>query len=315
MATIRAAVTQTAIDPVKLQQATATIAQAIQFLKQSGKSPKILIKIARNLGDTLHAHPIIKHYRTLYPDACIAFLCEQRYHGVHEYNKDISGLYLLPNDLNVPTRLALWDPIKSDKDVMGIIPTINPFQYLHPENQWLNPHPNIVSQCLHNAGIKGEPLGGRPIVVNIDDNDRQWADAWLKRNNASNRLVAIEYNSYSAQMAWNGPKYAEFINTVKSKGWQCISFAGANESLLPGTLDARGATWRQTVALLSKVKYMIGCSSGNTMLALASRPQPVLIELNPPEDCRADGTGYIVPGNRAVAVMKPIPAQVAAMIV
>lgn len=314
MAAIRATVTQTALDPIKFQESVSAINQAKQYLKQSGKSPKILVKVTRNLGDTLHGQPVVKHYRNLYPDACIVFMCEQRYHGVHEYNKDVDKIFVLPNDLNVPTRLALWDPIKSDPEIMGIIPAINPFQYLHSENKWLQPHPNIVTQFLYNAGIKGEPLGGRPIVVNIDDNDRRWADDFLKRNNAGGKLVGIEYNSYSAQLAWNHAKYAEFVNLVKAKGWQCISFAGVNEALLPGTLDGRGATWRQTIALLSKTKYMLGCSSGNTMLALATRPQPIIIELNPPEDCRADTTGYIVPGNYAVAVNQPVPAQVAAMV-
>lgn len=302
------------VDPVKLGQSLATISQAVQFLKDSGKTPRILVKIARNLGDSLHGQPIIRHFRNLHPNACIVFLCEQRYHGVHEYNGDIDKLFLLPNDLNPQTRMALWDPIKSNKDIdIAIIPSINPFQYGHPENKWLDPHPNITTQYLHNAGIK-EPLGGRPVVVNVDYNDRQWADNFLKKNNAGPLLVGMEYNSYSAPLAWNAAAYSQFVQMVKAKGWHCISFAGANEPLMPGTLDARGATWRQTVALISKVKYMLGCSSGNTMLALASRPQPIIIELNPPDDCRADQTGYIIPGNYACAVMRPTPAQVAALI-
>lgn len=300
------------VDPAKFNQALATISQAVQFLKQSGRTPRILVKIARNMGDSLHGQPIIRHYRNLYPNACIVFLCEQKYHGVHEYNKDIDKLFLLPNDLNPQTRLALWDPIKTNKDIdIAVVPSINPFQYAHPENKWLNPHPNIAAQYFHNAGINGVP---GPIVVDVDDNDRRWADDFLKRNNAGPRLIGIEYNSYSAPLAWNAAQYGQFVQAVKVKGWQCISFAGVNESLLPGTLDARGATWRQTVALISKTKYMLGCSSGNTMLALASRPQPILIELNPPDDCRADGTGYVVPGNHAIAVMKPQPSQVAGLI-
>ena len=288
-------------NPIKLQQSLKSIDEAIQAVRH--KSPRILIKIARNLGDSLHGQPIIRHYRNLHPGAGIIFACEQRYHGAHEYDKNIDKIVLLPNDLGNPDRLALWDPIKKNKNLdLAIIPAINPFQYVHTENNWnRKANPNIVDQYLRNAGITGEPLGGRPITVGIDDNDRKWAaDFLISKRIPTDRLIGIEYNSYSAPRVWNAAKYAEFISIVRAKGWVCLSFAGAREALLPGTIDARGASWRQTVALLSKVKYMLGCSSGNTMLALASRPQPALIELDPPGDCRADGTGYIIPGNTCV---------------
>lgn len=294
----------------KLQECFQTINDAVEFLMASNKTPRILIKISNRLGDSIHGQPIIRHYRIKYPNACITFLTERRYHGVHQYNKDIDGLFLLPDDLDSHTRLALWNPIKTNKNIdIAIIPAINPFQYAHPENKWLEPHPNIVDQYLHNAGIVGQPLGGREIVVGIDDEDRNWATTKLD----SSDLVCIEYNSYSATMAWRMPQYIQFVQLATAKGFKCASLAGPRENIIPGTIDLRGASWRQTVALLSRSKYLIGCSSGNTMLALASRPQPFLIELNAPNDCLASQTGYIDP-THCINVIKPTPANIAALL-
>lgn len=290
--------------------------RAVQFLIDSKASPRIVIKIARNLGDTLHSQPIIKYYRKLHPNAGIVLLCEQRFHGVHEYNKDINGLFLLPNNLETHTRLALWDPIKNNKNIdIAIIPAINPFQAVHPENKWKQPHPNIVEQFIINAGISDYAAARSPIEVIVDDNDRKWADDFAKRHNLGEKALGFEYLSYSIPLAWSKAQYEQFVRIHQVKGWQCVAFAGANEPLIAGAIDARGATWRQTVALMSKLKYFVGCASGNTMLALSSRPQPKLIELNIPEDTVAANTGYILPGNTAINVVRPTPPQIAAMIV
>lgn len=292
------------------KQCLEVVDKAIKFLVDSKKSPRILIKISRNLGDTLHSQPIIRYYRGKYPDACIVFLCEQRFHGVHEYNKDIDGLFLLPNNLEVQTRLNLWNPIKKNKDVdIGVIPAINPFQALHLENRWKQPHPNIVEQFLINAGV--DLSHKSPVEVIVDDNDKRWAAGFMS---GIHKAVAIEYVSYSIPLAWKMPAYTQFVQLANARGYKCLSLAGKNEPLIPGTLDARGASWRQTTALLARCQALVGCSSGNTMLALAARPQPTLIELNPPEDCIAANTGYLLPGTRYHRVTHPTPASIAALL-
>lgn len=304
------------VDQQQTKPALAVVDQAVKFLVDSKASPRILIKIARNLGDTLHSQPIINYYRKLHPNACIAFLCEQRFHGVHEYNKNINGLFLLPNNLAVQSRLALWDPIKNNKDIdIAIIPAINPFQAVHPENKWKQPHPNIVEQFIINAGIAGYLGAKSPVEVVVDDNDRKWADNFWHQHGLGEKTLGFEYISYSIPLAWNQGGYKQFVQLMSTKGWRCVGFAGSNEPLIPGAVDGRGATWRQTVALMSKLKYFIGCASGNTMLALASRPQPRLIELNIPEDTAAINTGYVLPGNTSVNVLRPTPNQIAAMVV
>jgi hypothetical protein len=296
------------MDNSKLRECLKTIDEAVRFLNSSKRKPRILLKISRNLGDSLESQPIIRHYKIKYPDCCLAFLTEQRYHNAHEYNKDIDGLFLLPNELDPQTRLALWDPIKTNKNIdISIIPSINPFQATHPENKWLNPHPNIVDQFLYNAGIDSKPLGGREIIIEPDNDDKLWADNFLKKHQGSD-FIAIEYNSYSAVMAWKIATYSQFVTMAVKKGFKCISIAGTHENMIPGTIDMRGASWRRTVAVLSKVKYFIGCTSGNTILALASRPQPTIIELNPPDDCAAAGTGFVK--GKCFTINKPTPANV-----
>jgi ADP-heptose:LPS heptosyltransferase len=289
-------------DIQKLETCKRTITEAIEFLKSSGKSPKILVKIARNLGDSLHGQPIMRHYRQTHPDAAIAFMTEKRYVSAHEYDSNIDKIFALPDGLDGQTRLALWDLIKKNPVVdIAIVPAINPFQAIHKENAWC--HDNIVTQYLYNAGIKGEPLGGRVVEVKVDDQDRAFID---KFGLPTNRLVGLEYISYSSPPCWNIGKFADFAKLVGKLGYRCVSIAGSKEPLIPGTIDFRGTTWRQATALLSRCKFMIGSGSGMTMLAAAARPQPTIIELNVPANVTIAGCGYAP----AQQVNAPTPASV-----
>ncbi|MEM3097478.1 MAG: hypothetical protein QXU32_01995 [Nitrososphaerales archaeon] len=255
----------------------------------SGRHPRILIKIARNLGDSLHGQVIMRHYRKLYPDASIVFLTEQHYHGAHEYNTDIDKIFLLPNRLLPQTRLALWNPIKSNKNILGIIPAINPFRSVHKENDWCTN--NILDQYLHNAGIKGEPLGGRNLEIIIDDNDRAFAAKALSGFDR-NKLIAFEYVSYSTPPAWNIAQYTQFVRLANKRGYMCVSLASIHEPYIHGSIDMRGTTWRQAVALISMCGTFVGCASGMTMLACGSRPQPRMFEIDVPENVTVNGCGY-----------------------
>lgn len=295
------------IDQQKLKQCTDTINSAVDFLVKSGGSPRILCKISNNCGDGIHGQPILRHYRLKHPNAAIAFLTEQRYHNVHEYNTDIDKLFLLPNNLNPQTRLALWDPIKLNKSIdISIIPAINPFQALYKENAWC--HQNIADQYLHNAGITDlKPLGGRNIEVKIDDNDKAFANSL---NLDRDRTIALEYVSYSTPSKWKINSYQEFVRLAIRHGYKCLSIAGPGEPLISGTIDLRGITWRQTVAVLNKVGHMVGCGSGITMLAAASRPQPKIIELDIPDNVTIDGCGYAP----SIQVKDPTPEKVFGLI-
>jgi len=259
------------------------INQASDYLKQSNKSPKILCKISNNMGDSLYSIPILRHYRNKYPNSCITFLTERRYSNVHELRKDIDKLFLLPNKLSGETRLSLWNPIKNDKNIdIAIIPAINPFRSRFKDNDWCQN--NIADQYFYNAKIESlQPIGGRQLSINVSDSDKEWISSSLKDFKVS-KSIAIEYISYSSRPKWNMNKYIEFVKLANSNGYQCYSIAGQHEPQIPFTIDFRGITWRQTVALLSKMKYVIGCGSGISMLAAASDPQPKIIELDVPEN-------------------------------
>lgn len=260
------------------------------------------------MGDTMHGQPIIRHYRNLYPNAAIVYMVEDKYASVHEYDTNIDKVATLPNGLDNKTRLALWDRIKSNVQVdKAIIPAINPFQALYKQNAWC--HKNIADQYFHNAGILDlNPLGGREIEVKYDAQDKAVADRLL--SGRGSKLIALEYVSYSTAPVWKLPTYTAFVQLAAQRGYKCLAIAGKHEPLIPGAVDCRGISWRQTVALLSQVQYVIGCGSGITVLAAASRPQPKILELDIPEDVTIAGCGYA----QGILIKKPTPQSVLEMV-
>ena len=286
-----------------------TIHAATNFLNTSGKSPTILMKCSRNLGDTLHMLPIIKHYRLQYPDAIIAFITSQLYSGVHELNQDISpgGLFLLPNNLSPQDRLKLWPIVHTSKVDIKIVPAIFPFGQVHECNKWC--HEIIGDQYLWNAGIKGlQPLGGKRYLIPIKQEDIDWAREFIIKNNLdidkcvmleyrsmthlsiSRLCVMLEYRSYSHKEPWSRSQWSSFIKRTPER--QFIGIAGQHELPIPGMIDGRGATWRQTVALANIIPYMIGIGSGVTMLAAGAEHCPKIIEMGVSKSISMKACGY-----------------------
>lgn len=292
----------------QLVQCQQTIEQAAAFLVASGKSPKILVKVAKNLGDSLHGQVIIRHYRQLHPNACIVFLTEEGYYNVHELNRDIDKTFLLPRKLTPQSRLAMWDIIKNNPAVdISIIPAINPFRAVHKENDWSTN--NIADQYLRNAGIVGEPLGGRRIEIAIDESDRMFAAKALAGLNRD-KLIVFEYMSYSTPPVWDRAHYARFVKAAARLGFKCVSLAGAQEPVIPGAIDMRGTTWRQAAALIGSADRFVGCGSGMSMLAVGSNPKPIIFEIDVPENVTLEGCGYA----KATVIRKLSPEQAAPMI-
>lgn len=281
----------------RLTEATTTLKKAVDWLSNQDKSPKILIKIARNMGDSLHGYPIIKHYRTLHPDAAIAFLTEQKYHNVHETNPDIDRLFLLPNGMNPQERLRLWDPIKKNPKIdIAVVPAIHPFGAVHPCNTWS--WPNIADQYFANAGCpvvdgKPEPAGGRRLRVFLKQADHDWAEGYIKKHKIDrSKFWIIECHSYSTAPIWNRQKYAQLVKQLSESGHRCATIAGPREGIIAGSLDARGISFRQSVALFERCAGMLGCGSGLTMLAAAAERQPRIIEIGIPMSVAMSGCGY-----------------------
>ncbi len=271
----------------------AVVNAAAQFLREHPGSPKILCKVSKNLGDSIHAMPIIKHYRMVHPNAAIAFITSQLYHGVHETNLDISkgGLFILPNGITEQQRLKLWPVIYGQPGIdIRIIPAINPFSHEHPENTWS--FPCIADQYFANARIPDrQPIGGRRYIIRTTQDDKRWAGKFLEKHGIDPaKGIVIEYNSYSHPVAWLANVWAQFIKMLP--GYRFIGVAAGHEGMIDGMVDARGISWRQTVALLERVPKMIGVGSGLTMLAAGADPQPKIYELAVPESVTMKACGY-----------------------
>jgi ADP-heptose:LPS heptosyltransferase len=278
---------------------------AITWLKaQSSTGPKIIAKVSRNLGDSLHFTPIARHYRCKYPECSIAFLTEARYVEVHRYNKDYST-FILPNDLDPQMRIKLGKYIMSLPVDIKLCPAIFPFGEVWDSHKWRVPV--IAHQYFHNAGIKlSEMLGDKKLHAPITPDDVAFAESFMKNK----KYVAFEYVSYSHTPYWQTRQFSELQNLICGK-YTCISFASPKEPLVPKTKDGRGMPWRRTIAILSRCKFFVGIGSGITMLAACAKPQPTIIEVGVSDAISMSGCGY---ADSKLCSGKTKPADVARII-
>jgi ADP-heptose:LPS heptosyltransferase len=283
---------QSKLHPVQFTSWEAGIEVARTWLKSSGKSPTILVEQNRNMGDTLHLTPIIRHYRLQHPTAAIAFVVANDYLNVHEFNPDVDQLFGVPK-LNPQERIKLRHHLLTFTDIDRIVsPSIFPYGEVWPELKWC--HSNIANQYFHNAGIPDlQPIGGRRLLVQLHPEDHAWAEQMMANHSLSRRnSCIIEYNSYSGQPAWRVNHFKKFVARCASHGLKCISVCGPNEAAVSGSINCAGITWRQTVALLSRVGSFVGIGSGLTMLAAAADPQPHILEICIEDSINMSGCGY-----------------------
>lgn len=285
------------------------ITAARAYLNNSGKGLKILVEQNRNLGDTLHLTPIIRHYRMQHPDACIVFVTANTYANAHEFNPDIDRLFLIPS-LVPHQRVTLRRKLLTFEECKIIAPSIFPYGEVWRELRWS--FPNIAEQYFHNAQIPNRnPAGGKKLIVQTTPADQEWADAFVKAHDLERiKTCALEYHSYSDTPRWKGNHFKQFAAHLnKNYGIRCISLCGAKEKPIPGTISAAGISWRQTVALLERCGSFVGIGSGLTMLA-ASCPvekQPKILEMLISDSITMLGCGYA----NSVKIGNPDPQIVA----
>lgn len=280
-----------------------------EWLKKTGKTTTILIEQNRNLGDTLHLTPVIRHFRIKYPDAAIAFMVGRPYSGAHEFNPHVDKIFCTPV-MKPPGRIALRKHLLTFKDITYIIaPSIFPYAEVWKELQWS--YSDIATQYFANSGIGIQPEGGRKLVSQITDKEVAWARQFMKNNHLrGNKTCVIEYNTYSNQPVWRAPEFKIFVKAMAANKIKCISIAGKKEKAIAGSIDATGITWRQTVALMNVVGAMVGVGSGVTMLAAAADNVPQIIELAIDDPVNMKGCGYA----DSIKLLHPKPKEVAAYI-
>lgn len=272
------------------------------WLKSQGSKYKMLFEQNRNMGDTLHLTPIIRHYRNLHPDAAIAFVVGTPYGNAHEFNPHINKLFLVPN-LIPNLRIQMRQKILTFNDIDKVVaPSIFPYGSIWKELNWS--HPNIADQYFHNAGIKGQLNGGRKLVVVITEADKRWAQDFIKQHKLNPKMTcALEYNSYSARPKWSYTQFAKLASHLKGHGINCVSIAGKKERPIAGTVSALGISWRQSVALLDQVGCFVGAGSGITMLAAAADNPPLIFEAGVPDSVSMKGCQYAPSINFATSDM------------
>ncbi len=273
----------------KLSESLSIVDKAVEFLRSSNKSIKILIEIYGNLGDSTNSTAIVKHYKIKYPDSCVVFLTKNYYLNAYELNKDFDKVFGLPSDLNPQERIKIGEHIMNNyNDInLKLCPSVFPYSAVWKTHVWS--FPVISHQFFHNAKINiGEMLGDRKLNIPVSDDDIEYANKFINNK----KCIGLEYISYSHEPYWNIDKFTEFAKLMKNRGFELISFAGPNESIIKGTIGANGMTWRRTVAVLSKCRYVIGIGSGITMLATAARPTPTIIEIGVSDSISMKSCGY-----------------------
>lgn len=289
---IRSSPKLTSVSKKKMDNLAASISiinKAIDCLRNLKGSPKILIEIYGNLGDSTNATPIAKHYKLKYPNSSIVFLTKENYLNAYELNKDFDLIFGLPSGLNPQDRIKVGEHIMKNFDDIEfkLCPSIFPYGEVWKSHAWSLPV--ISHQYFHNAKINlNEMLGDKKLNIPISDDDNKFADEFIK----GRKCVGLEYMSYSHTPFWKYNDFRNFVVLIKNNGLESITFAGTNESLIPGTIDGRGLSWRRTVAVISKCRYMVGIGSGITMLATASRPTPSIIELGVSDSISMTACGY-----------------------
>jgi len=280
----------------KLCQDTINVNISIEVVKQAEKwllsqqtDCRILMKQTRNLGDTLHMTPVARHYKVKNPNCKIAFIVGDKYASVHQYNTDFDKIFEINANLNPQERIKIGNYMISIKTLnFVIVPSIHPFGQVWKSHVWS--HPIISHQYFANSYIKPPEsiLGGGKLKAPIINEDIQFA----KKQFGGKKLIALEYASYSHPLKWKAKEFAEFVTLVSNIGYICVSFAGKNEGMIAKTIDARGMTWRRTIAILSLCDFLIGVGSGVTMLACCANPQPHIIELDISNSIQMKSCGY-----------------------
>ncbi len=271
-----------------LSHAKTVVNEAANWLRAQQCERRILIKQTRNLGDTLHITPIARHYKTKFPGCKIAFVVGKSYASVHEFNPDFDRLFPIDNNLSPHDRIALKRHIDEVVDLdLKICPSIFPFGEVWKSHTWS--HPIISQQIFSNGCIElDKMLGDKKLHAPISNDDIEYANKFVGKY----KCVALEYQSYSHTPSWRINNFEILTKHLKNHGFQTISFGAQNEGVVDGSIDGRGISWRRTIAILSKCKFMIGVGSGVTMLAAAATPTPHIIEIGVSEAISMRGCGY-----------------------
>lgn len=266
------------------------VCDAVKWLSGHKNRTKILIKLTKNLGDTLHITPIARHYKTCNPNCVIAFAVGDAYSEVHEYNKDFDMIMPISSKLTGQERIKLGNFMVNEINGIDKIlcPAIHPFGEVWKSHVWS--YPQISHQYFHNGGIRppGSIEGGGKLHAPISDEDFSYAKNFVN----GQKCIGLEYNSYSHPVGWRVDKFKKFADLAKRIGYHCISFAGKNEGIIPGTVDGRGMPWRKTIGVLSLCDYVVGVGSGITMLSCCPMNKPRLIEIGVSESILMNNCGY-----------------------
>ncbi len=136
---------------------------------------------------------------------------------------------------------------------------------------------NIVTAILENAGISKLAVQRRPWLP-LTKEDLKWADAFVQTHGLK-RFVTLEYNSYSLAT----PSLSWFANLVKHLPIRVVSIGASGDPALAGTVDARGTSFRQAKALISRSACFIGIGSGLSVVAATHGCEQPVVEMTSPQ--------------------------------
>lgn len=243
----------------------------------------LLIQSVKQFGDVLHASMVVNHYNHAFPSRKILWIISENYLDAFKYHEgcDIIGV---PHQLSMDDRRQLLKELQKNYDIICPLCGIS---------GWAPGVKNIASAVLNNAGIKKLSVP-RKTILNIGEEDIQWAKEFKEKHKLPDDFITLEYYSYTLSQpphnaTWSINKYNKFLSKIN---YRTVFIASDKEPKLSRGVDARGCTWRQAKALIKSSKAFVGCGSGLTMVAASNNMNTPIFEINIGDSISMKGCGY-----------------------
>lgn len=266
----------------------------------------------------MHGAIVVRHYRRARPECTVIFGVSERYAPDLETLKSMSDgphvIVSLPHcqvfPYDGPVRVAWTKYAATLPHVIKVVtPSVHPYgeNPRAPHHNWLGRKqgPSIADHIFTNAEIANLAAPRRPVLP-VDIADYAWADDFQRKTGLTGNFVTMEYNSYSL-VVHNLNWYTSLVPLIKRP---VVALGGLNDPILPGTIDARGCTYRQAKVLIMRSRCFVGCASGNSFLAASEGCETPMVEIVEPH-MSFKACGYMSNRSYEITGFNRTPAEIA----
>lgn len=284
---------------------------------------KIAIIAWGAMADVLYATPIVRHIRSLHPQAEISWLVRDKFAEVLKTNPHIDHV----EEFGLPPGYESRQDAEyiMDQSIVEfaarMYDKVYDLQYWpRHSNFYENPHEDFISLRARNAGLDPAAIVDRSVVLSCTLEDESAGDDLVRDALGKHRglpFIAVNHISYAATPVWSFDNYSRLVDILDHEYGVLSIFTGApNEPIPEHAFDARGTPYRVWADIIRQSRLWLGLDSGAVALACAS--DVPIIKLHSPDFPLAK-TGIKTMGLRQDKVLElcpsPNPESLAQMIV